>query len=166
MFVTVFSSLRQPPACQIFSLGFPDNSNNIDSIRVDPMGWLLEPREESNSDQPRPGEFPSPEIFSHNLINGGDTIYGMVFKPHNMVPGKRYPVVVSVYGGPEVQLVTNSYKVSLFKLQVTRPDFESPPFCYRVIDKFETIFWRPKAISSSASTRAARRTAAWPSNLT
>ncbi|QQP54098.1 Uncharacterized protein FKW44_006813, partial [Caligus rogercresseyi] len=34
----------------------------------------------------------------------------MVFKPHSLTPGKRYPVVLNIYGGPEVQLVSNTYK--------------------------------------------------------
>ena len=37
----------------------------------------------------------------------------MMFKPKNMVAGRKYPVVLSVYGGPEVQLVTNTFKVRI-----------------------------------------------------
>ncbi len=35
----------------------------------------------------------------------------MIFKPNRMEPGKKYPVVLNVYGGPEVQLVSNTFKV-------------------------------------------------------
>jgi len=38
----------------------------------------------------------------------------MVFKPHNFVPGHKYPTILHVYGGPEVQLVTNTFKVNLY----------------------------------------------------
>lgn len=38
----------------------------------------------------------------------------MVFKPHNFVSGQKYPTILHVYGGPEVQLVTNTFKVNLY----------------------------------------------------
>jgi dipeptidyl aminopeptidase/acylaminoacyl peptidase len=41
-------------------------------------------------------------------------LFGMVYKPHCMAPGLKYPVMLNVYGGPELQLVSNSFKVSGF----------------------------------------------------
>ena len=35
----------------------------------------------------------------------------MLFRPHNFRPGQKYPTVLNIYGGPEVQLVTNTFKV-------------------------------------------------------
>lgn len=32
------------------------------------------------------------------------------FRPHNFKPGMIYPTVLNVYGGPEVQTVSNSFK--------------------------------------------------------
>ncbi len=55
-------------------------------------------------------DYKCPELFSHT-ISSGDQLYGMIFKPKDMAPGKKYPVVLSVYGGPEVQLVSNTFKV-------------------------------------------------------
>nr|XP_022905301.1 dipeptidyl peptidase 9-like [Onthophagus taurus] len=34
----------------------------------------------------------------------------MVFRPHDYIPGQKYPTVLNVYGGPEVQLVSNTFK--------------------------------------------------------
>ena len=34
----------------------------------------------------------------------------MVFKPHDLQMGVKYPIILSVYGGPEVQLVSNTFK--------------------------------------------------------
>ena len=42
----------------------------------------------------------------------------MMFKPKNMVAGRKYPVVLSVYGGPEVQLVTNTFKVRILSVHI------------------------------------------------
>ena len=33
-------------------------------------------------------EFPPPELFSHCLVSG-HKLYGMIYKPHNAVPGVR-----------------------------------------------------------------------------
>lgn len=35
----------------------------------------------------------------------------MIFRPHKYRAGQKYPTVLNIYGGPEVQLVTNTFKV-------------------------------------------------------
>ena len=50
-----------------------------------------------------------PELFGFQSVNGYQ-LYGMYCCPHNFRPGVRYPTVLFVYGGPQVQLVTNSFK--------------------------------------------------------
>jgi len=55
----------------------------------------------------------SPTLVTHQ-ISSGDVLFAMVFKPHNFVPGQKYPTILHVYGGPEVQLVTNTFKVYLY----------------------------------------------------
>lgn len=55
----------------------------------------------------------SPTLVTHQ-ISSGDVLFAMVFKPHNFVPGQKYPTILHVYGGPEVQLVTNTFKVLLY----------------------------------------------------
>lgn len=52
-----------------------------------------------------------PELYRHQ-IRSGETLYAMVFRPHCYQPGKKYPTVLSIYGGPEVQLVSNTFKVN------------------------------------------------------
>ena len=45
-------------------------------------------------------------------------MYGLLYKPHSMDPNRPHPTVLFVYGGPQIQLVTNSYKgVRLLRLQ-------------------------------------------------
>uniref|UniRef100_A0A8C8HDG3 dipeptidyl-peptidase IV n=1 Tax=Oncorhynchus tshawytscha TaxID=74940 RepID=A0A8C8HDG3_ONCTS len=56
-----------------------------------------------------PGDYKSPEIFDFPGKSGFQ-LYGMVYKPHNLQPGKKHPTVLFVYGGPQVQLVNNSFK--------------------------------------------------------
>lgn len=58
------------------------------------------------------GEFYCPELYTHQ-ISSGDLLYAMVFKPHCFQTGKKYPTVLNIYGGPEVQLVSNTFKVGM-----------------------------------------------------
>ncbi|XP_054752150.2 dipeptidyl peptidase 9-like [Lytechinus pictus] len=57
-----------------------------------------------------PFPFVPPELFTYKNSSTGDDMYGLLFKPHNIEPGKQYPTVQFVYGGPQVQLVSNSFK--------------------------------------------------------
>ncbi|XP_078040146.1 dipeptidyl peptidase 9 [Augochlora pura] len=100
MLVTVYSSIKTLPTCQVFRITQKDWT--VDTICLTPVGYLLEPSSPES-------ELFTPEIFTHK-ISSGDTIYSMIFKPHNYKPGVKYPTIVNVYGGPEVQLVSNTFK--------------------------------------------------------
>lgn len=50
-----------------------------------------------------------PELFKYQL-KSGDTVYGLIFKPEFMDQGVKYPCVLDIYGGPETQIVTNSFR--------------------------------------------------------
>jgi dipeptidyl-peptidase 4 len=50
-----------------------------------------------------------PTEFGTLKAGDGQTLYYQITKPRNLVPGKRYPVVVFVYGGPGVQLVQRAW---------------------------------------------------------
>ena len=50
-----------------------------------------------------------PSEFGTLRANDGETLYYQIIKPRDLVPGKRYPVVVDVYGGPGVQKVQRAW---------------------------------------------------------
>ncbi|XP_033329268.1 dipeptidyl peptidase 9 [Megalopta genalis] len=100
MLVTVYSSIKTLPTCQVFRITQKDWT--VDTICLNPVGYLLEPSSPES-------ELFTPEIFTHK-ISSGDTIYSMIFKPHNFQQGVKYPTILNVYGGPEVQLVSNTFK--------------------------------------------------------
>lgn len=97
MFVTVYSNTQSMPTCQVVSL-----EPTADFVQPVPLAFLVEPA------LPDPWYQP-PELFSH-IISSGDILHGMLFRPHNFRPGQKYPTVLNIYGGPEVQLVTNTFK--------------------------------------------------------
>lgn len=55
-----------------------------------------------------PLNFKPPEILSFTG-KSGFRLYGMLYKPHHLVPGRKHPTVVFVYGGPQVSFTDASY---------------------------------------------------------
>ncbi|XP_074000010.1 dipeptidyl peptidase 9 [Rhodnius prolixus] len=98
--VATYSNIRKLPACLVFKINHTDST--VDGVTLTPIGHLVEPQIPE-----RP--LPSPDLYSHE-ISSGDVLYAMVFRPYNVQPGKKYPTVLNVYGGPEVQMVTNTFK--------------------------------------------------------
>ncbi|XP_052830441.1 dipeptidyl peptidase 9 [Octopus bimaculoides] len=96
MFVTVYSSLECPPRCCVRRL-----TEFNEQLSSEPLGHLIKPMDES--------EYQPPILFDF-MTEDGCQLYGMCYKPYNMEPGVKYPTVLFVYGGPQVQLVNNSFK--------------------------------------------------------
>lgn len=65
-----------------------------------------------------------PELVSLRARDG-ETLYGAIWRPPALEPGKRYPVIVDVYGGPHVQQVANQWglTVSLRRQYLVRQGF-------------------------------------------
>ena len=53
-----------------------------------------------------------PPQFIQVTADDGDTLHGAVYRPRVMSPGDKAPVLVSVYGGPHAQLVSNSWAMT------------------------------------------------------
>lgn len=54
----------------------------------------------------------APELVSFKGPSG-DILYGSLLKPRTVEPGRKYPIVVMVYGGPGAQTVMNSWSPKL-----------------------------------------------------
>uniref|UniRef100_A0A7N6BBR7 dipeptidyl-peptidase IV n=1 Tax=Anabas testudineus TaxID=64144 RepID=A0A7N6BBR7_ANATE len=94
MFISHYSSLTSAPCVHIYKL----NGSDSDPLHKEPQFWAS-----------YPFDYTPPEIFSFTGKSGFE-LYGMLYKPHNLVPGRKHPTVIFVYGGPQVQLVNNSFK--------------------------------------------------------
>ncbi|GBP95580.1 Dipeptidyl peptidase 9 [Eumeta japonica] len=79
-------------------------NGGVNGIQLSLMGYLHE------GGKPEPHY--CPQIYSPQLPSG-EIVYAMVFKPHNFQLGVKYPTVLNVYGGPEVQTVNNTFKWEL-----------------------------------------------------
>ncbi|EPB85276.1 hypothetical protein HMPREF1544_07957 [Mucor circinelloides 1006PhL] len=52
---------------------------------------------------------PNGEIFSFTTSDG-EKLYGCLYRPNNYEPGRSYPTLLHIYGGPTTQLVVNEFK--------------------------------------------------------
>lgn len=94
-FVSVFSSLNEPPSCRLYGIKDASSSKELSTL----MSPVLIASSVS-----------SPLLFSYDSQRSGRRQYGLFYAPTNATPGKKCPTVLFVYGGPQVQLVTNSFK--------------------------------------------------------
>lgn len=106
--VQVYCNIHHLPSCGVYHIVDTNelHLNNVNNIEMRTIGYLFEGGLPQNVQLQR---F-SPSIYSRHL-ESGDLLYAMVFKPHNFKPGFKYPTVLNVYGGPEVQTVNNTFKV-------------------------------------------------------
>ncbi|KAM6948816.1 dipeptidyl peptidase 9 isoform 2-T2 [Aplochiton taeniatus] len=100
MFVSHYSNVSTPPCVHVYKLTGPEG----DPLHMAPEFWA------SMMESPGcPGDYNPPEIFDFPGKSGFQ-LYGMVYKPHNLQAGRKHPTILFVYGGPQVQLVNNSFK--------------------------------------------------------
>ncbi|KAJ3595739.1 hypothetical protein NHX12_005042 [Muraenolepis orangiensis] len=100
MFVSHYSNVSTPPCVHVYKL----TGSEGDPLHMVPDFWA------SMMESPGcPSDYNPPEIFDFPGKSGFQ-LYGMVYKPHSLQPGKKHPTVLFVYGGPQVQLVNNSFK--------------------------------------------------------
>ncbi|KAL0966661.1 hypothetical protein UPYG_G00298010 [Umbra pygmaea] len=100
MFVSHYSNVSTPPCVHVYKL----TGSEGDPLHMVPEFWA------SMMEAPGcPVDYKSPEIFDFPGKSGFQ-LYGMVYKPHNLQPGRKHPTILFVYGGPQVQLVNNSFK--------------------------------------------------------
>ncbi|CAG8535283.1 1346_t:CDS:2, partial [Diversispora eburnea] len=62
-----------------------------------------EKKGEKEETKDRRGKCPPLGEFFNFKNSDGITIYGYLYKPENYVPGKKYPTLLSIYGGPKSQ---------------------------------------------------------------
>lgn len=58
--------------------------------------------------------YSAPEFFRYKTTDG-TTLDGYIIKPFNFDPTKKYPVVMTVYGGPESHDVFNSFSADMWQ---------------------------------------------------
>ena len=76
---------------------------------VDSEGTLLDTLAASDLTKFNALKLQKAEVFSYKSTDGQDTLYGILQKPSNFNPRKKYPMLVSVYGGPATSSVRETF---------------------------------------------------------
>ena len=84
---------------------------SLHAANGDHITWLAENKvTPEHPIAPYYDELVMPEFGSLKSDDGQADLYYKLYKPKNMQPGKKYPVIVMVYGGPHAQLVKNVWQ--------------------------------------------------------
>ncbi len=65
---------------------------------------------------------PGPELIPLKAADDEAT-YGILFKPADFDPSKKYPVIVSVYGGPHTKAARNQFETADFRMALAQLGF-------------------------------------------
>ncbi|MDR3691724.1 MAG: DPP IV N-terminal domain-containing protein [Fimbriimonas sp.] len=90
-----------------------DNSSRVDlapkSVLRDEKGNVVMPLEEFDLSRLLSTGWKMPESFKVKAEDGVTDIYGVMWKPFDFDPHKKYPIVLNVYPGPQTESVTTAF---------------------------------------------------------
>ena len=100
-YVDMHSALDRPPRSQLH-----DRDGRLlgvlslaDTERLRTLGWI------------------APEQFSVKALDGQTDIFGVLYKPYDFDPARKYPVLDSIYAGPQMCQTLNSFSETIFRGQ-------------------------------------------------
>ena len=104
-----------------------DNSSRIDmtpkSVLRDNTGKKIMGLEEADLSKLREIGWKIPETFVVKAADGTTNLYGNMWKPFDFDPSKKYPIIASVYPGPQMEGVSHSFSSSSSQQQLAQLGF-------------------------------------------
>ena len=92
---------------------FVDNSSRIDGVPsaalYDTTGALVAKLDSPDVTALNEAGFKFPEPFRVKADDGVTDLYGVMYKPFDFDPAKKYPVILYVYPGPQTESVTKTF---------------------------------------------------------
>jgi dipeptidyl aminopeptidase/acylaminoacyl peptidase len=92
---------------------FIDNSSRVDmapeAALIDPTGALVTKLETPDLSALKEAGFKFPEPFAVKADDGVTDLYGVMFKPFDFDPNRKYPIIAFVYPGPQTESVTKTF---------------------------------------------------------
>ena len=92
---------------------FVDNSSRVDgapeSVLYDTLGNVVTKLETPDLGALKEAGFKFPEPFSVKADDGVTDLYGVMYKPFDFDPAKKYPIIAYVYPGPQTESVTKTF---------------------------------------------------------
>ena len=72
-------------------------------------GTLLQTLSKANIDALKELKWKPPEEFVVKAADGETDLYGILYKPYDFEPGKKYPVIECIYAGPQRREVPHDF---------------------------------------------------------
>ena len=104
-FLDWFSSTEEKPRCMVKYLEWQKGNifpNVSERVGVS-IGYGVAEDDENDDGREEEKKVPAGEFFEF-VNRDGVTIHGCLYRPANYVPGRRYPTLLNIYGGPKSQV--------------------------------------------------------------
>jgi len=95
----------------------------INELRRSDDGKLVCKLEETDASELFATGWQPPERFAAKGRDGVTDIYGIIHRPKNLDPQKKYPVIESIYAGPHDSFVPKSFRAAYEQEELTRRGF-------------------------------------------
>jgi len=94
VFLDTHSAPEQPPVTELRTLGGACLNEAVSCADISPLKAV---------------GFTPPEEFCVKAADGTTDLWGVMFKPHDFDPAKKYPVIEYIYGGPQIAVVNHAF---------------------------------------------------------
>ena len=95
---------------------FVDNHSTVSGVPAsalfDANGQRILDLEEADFSQLMAAGYSFPEPYQVKAADGVTDIYGVMYRPYDFDPEKRYPIVAYVYPGPQTESVSKSFSIN------------------------------------------------------
>ncbi|TWJ04570.1 dipeptidyl-peptidase-4 [Mucilaginibacter frigoritolerans] len=111
-----FHDINMSPNTKYYLDSYSNVSTPLHVALNDDKGKTLKMLEDNKgvSDFIKDHAYSAPEFFNFKTADG-TSLDGYIIKPFNFDPNKKYPVVMTVYGGPESHDVFNSFSADMWQ---------------------------------------------------
>ncbi len=106
---------------------FVDNASRVDdtpsSVLYDAGGNIIAKLEATDISAVKEAGFKFPEPFKVKADDGVTDLFGVMYKPFDFDPAKKYPVVLYVYPGPQTESVTKTFNPRGYSMTLAQYGF-------------------------------------------
>ncbi len=106
---------------------FVDNASRVDaapeSTLYDAQGTVVAKLETTDVSALKEAGFRYPEPFRVKADDGITDLYGVMYKPFDFDPAKKYPVILYVYPGPQTESVTKTFNPRGYSMTLAQYGF-------------------------------------------
>ena len=97
---------------------------SLHDVNGEHLTWLAENKvTDSHPISPYYNDLIQPKFGTLKADDNETELFYKLYKPKNMKPGKKYPVIVNVYGGPHAQRVRNIWQGADFTQYMLQQDY-------------------------------------------